>query len=180
MNDFGYMGDLGTPDDMGGFLDFLKKKSTSSYESMPVLSKGSSGLEVEQLQDLLGIGVDGAFGSGTENAVKAFQMSKSIPASGVVDARTWAALLGEDYKDPAVQAAKQAQTAQTIQQGASVVSDLIAQFTMKPANAQELMEAPVYTPAPEKSFPWAWVVGGLVGFGAVGGLIFYMTRSSKD
>ena len=38
-----------------------------------LLKKGSKGKEVKQLQEALGIGADGIFGSGTEAAVKNFK-----------------------------------------------------------------------------------------------------------
>src|SRR5690606_29417319 len=36
--------------------------------------------------------IDGAFGGGTESAVKSFQKSRSLPADGCVGPRTWPAL----------------------------------------------------------------------------------------
>ena len=166
------------PQDMGGLFDFFKKgnKSSTSHLTLPVLSKGSKGLEVEQVQSLLNINVDGDFGFNTETAVKSFQTANGIPSTGVVDAQTWAKLIGENYKDPSQQAANREQAAQTFQQGASAISDLIKQFAVPPANAQELMQAPVSTPAPQKGFPWAWVVGGLAGVVVVGGVLYYVTR----
>lgn len=44
------------------------------------------------VQEVLGIGVDGIFGRGTENKVKAFQKSKGLPADGVVGFNTYKAL----------------------------------------------------------------------------------------
>jgi peptidoglycan hydrolase-like protein with peptidoglycan-binding domain len=40
------------------------------------------------------VSVDGHFGSGTENAVKAFQAEQGLDASGIVDKPTWTALDG--------------------------------------------------------------------------------------
>jgi Putative peptidoglycan binding domain/CHAP domain len=40
----------------------------------------------------MGLAVDGVFGAATEAAVRAFQQSKSLPANGVVDDPTFAAL----------------------------------------------------------------------------------------
>lgn len=163
--------------DMGGFFDFLKKKSTStSHQSKPTLSKGSTGPAVSELQEHLDIHVDGLFGSDTEQAVKAFQLANGIPSTGVADTRTWAELLGEEYTDPAEKAAKQAQTAQTINDVTSALTGLIGQFTTPPANQQELLEAPVAPPAPATSFPWMWVAGGLAGVALIGGGIYLLTR----
>ncbi len=61
----------------------------------PLLAKGSSGASVVQMQQqlvALGItlrgGADGVFGSGTETAVKTFQTTKDLPATGSLDAAT--------------------------------------------------------------------------------------------
>jgi peptidoglycan hydrolase-like protein with peptidoglycan-binding domain len=45
--------------------------------------------------DLVTNGADGRFGMRTESAVKSFQISKSMPATGVVDVVTWNALAQE-------------------------------------------------------------------------------------
>jgi len=59
---------------------------------------GSKGdLVVWAQQHLLGagqtVGVDGQFGAGTADAVRAFQTANSLPVTGEVDASTWPALL---------------------------------------------------------------------------------------
>jgi peptidoglycan hydrolase-like protein with peptidoglycan-binding domain len=57
------------------------------------LKLGSKGVAVKVLQQGLGgLVVDGSFGSRTLTAVKAFQTSRRLSATGVVEARTWAAL----------------------------------------------------------------------------------------
>jgi len=63
----------------------------------PILSRGSSGESVKELQQLLKsynykISVDGVFGIGTEAAVKDFQTSFGLTADGVVGRKTWQAL----------------------------------------------------------------------------------------
>lgn len=63
-----------------------------------VLKNGSSGTEVKALQYLLrfrgySIGVDGLFGSGTENVVKTFQRSAGLTADGIVGTNTWGKLV---------------------------------------------------------------------------------------
>jgi peptidoglycan hydrolase-like protein with peptidoglycan-binding domain len=58
-----------------------------------VLRQGSRGAAVKVLQAALGgLTVDGAFGSRTAAAVSAFQKAKALPATGVVERRTWDAL----------------------------------------------------------------------------------------
>jgi murein L,D-transpeptidase YcbB/YkuD len=71
---------------------------------MPVLEKGSTGAVVESLQTLLTNGapgqwnttpqgVDGIFGSHTEESVKAFQIWGGVAADGVVGDQTWSVSL---------------------------------------------------------------------------------------
>ena len=69
------------------------------------LRKGATGNEVKTVQRLLlalgfkmrnGLttyGVDGSFGTATENAVKNFQNAKGLMQDGIVGTNTWAALL---------------------------------------------------------------------------------------
>jgi hypothetical protein len=70
------------------------------------VAKGSFGPSVRELQKILTSvsklednlqfdpkGIDGDFGDNTEKAVKAFQESRNLPASGKVDAATWKALV---------------------------------------------------------------------------------------
>ncbi len=66
--------------------------------ALPVLRKGSKGEAVTRVQKgLQGLGYDtgppdGAFGPGTEKAVKAFQADRGLTADGIVGERTWSAL----------------------------------------------------------------------------------------
>ena len=60
-------------------------------DSLPI-SVCSQGYSVSLFQEALGIEADGYFGGGTEAAVRAFQTSAGLPVTGVMDARTWAAL----------------------------------------------------------------------------------------
>jgi N-acetyl-anhydromuramyl-L-alanine amidase AmpD len=57
-----------------------------------MLRKGDQGNSVRELQRLLGITQDGAFGPATETAVKAFQDAHGLAADGRVGPKTWAAL----------------------------------------------------------------------------------------
>ena len=54
-----------------------------------LLKKGSRGKEVKQLQEALGIGADGIFGSGTEASVKQFQKDNGLVVDGIVGSKTW-------------------------------------------------------------------------------------------
>ena len=54
--------------------------------------RGATGLVVTAIQRSLGITADGLFGAGTLSSVRAFQLARRLPVTGVVDARTWTAL----------------------------------------------------------------------------------------
>lgn len=58
-----------------------------------MLRKGDQGVSVRELQKLLGITIDGAFGPATDAAVKAFQSKQGLIADGLVGPATWKALL---------------------------------------------------------------------------------------
>jgi N-acetylmuramoyl-L-alanine amidase/Putative peptidoglycan binding domain len=58
----------------------------------PTLRKGDTGPDVVTVQQCLAITADGIFGSGTETAVKQFQLAQGLTADGVVGPQTWAAL----------------------------------------------------------------------------------------
>ena len=68
---------------------------------LPVLRKGSKGNSVKALQLLLvgngfsvgKAGVDGDFGTATENALMAYQAKKSLTKDGIAGPATWTALL---------------------------------------------------------------------------------------
>jgi peptidoglycan hydrolase-like protein with peptidoglycan-binding domain len=52
----------------------------------------TKGPSVVYLQQKLGIGADGVFGSGTDRAVRAFQTAHGLTSDGIVGPATWAAL----------------------------------------------------------------------------------------
>ena len=71
--------------------------ATATESSAPVLQLGSSGPEVEELQQLLREGGfrarrDGRFGPETKSALLRFQAVASLPTTGVADAQTLQAL----------------------------------------------------------------------------------------
>lgn len=53
------------------------------------LERGDRGARVERLQQLLGIGVDGVFGTGTLRALRRFQRRHDLAADGRAGAATW-------------------------------------------------------------------------------------------
>lgn len=56
---------------------------------MRTLKKGMIGDDVKIIQQFLGIAVDGAFGTQTENAVKKWQAKNGLVADGIVGIKTW-------------------------------------------------------------------------------------------
>jgi peptidoglycan hydrolase-like protein with peptidoglycan-binding domain len=61
--------------------------------TLSTLKLGDSGPDVEFVQSILGLPVDGYFDSSTEAAVQAFQKTFALPAGGIVDQETWAMLM---------------------------------------------------------------------------------------
>jgi putative chitinase len=59
-----------------------------------LLKVGSKGEDVKKLQSKLGLGADGIFGKGTEEAVKAFQLKNGLSPDGLVGEGTWNKLFG--------------------------------------------------------------------------------------
>ena len=59
-----------------------------------LLKVGSKGDDVKKLQAKLGLSADGAFGPGTEKAVKAWQTKNGLTADGVMGPKSLAKLLG--------------------------------------------------------------------------------------
>jgi len=74
-----------------------------AVSAWPVVESGSSGHPIKTLQYLLrahgfDVPVDGGFGGKTEVAVRAVQARSGLRASGIVDARTWKAVVLEVRK----------------------------------------------------------------------------------
>lgn len=59
-----------------------------------LLKNGSSGPEVKQLQEKLGLTADGIFGPGTEAKVKEWQAANGLAADGIVGPASWSKLMG--------------------------------------------------------------------------------------
>jgi len=63
-------------------------------DDIGVLRKGSRGEGVKIMQEALGITADGAFGPGTERALKQWQAANGLTADGIAGPATFAKLLG--------------------------------------------------------------------------------------
>ena len=63
-------------------------------EDIGVLRKGCKGEGVKMMQEALGVGADGAFGPGTERALKAWQTANGLTADGIAGPMTLEKLLG--------------------------------------------------------------------------------------
>ena len=64
-------------------------------DEIGVLRKGSRGEGVKMMQEALGVGADGAFGPGTERALKAWQTANGLTADGIAGPMTLEKLLGD-------------------------------------------------------------------------------------
>jgi putative chitinase len=98
-------GDIGLADRQARYAKAMAALGGQIEASAPVnsqitdavtqtLRKGSKGDLVKKLQAALGIGADGDFGQGTENALKKWQDRNGLTADGVAGAKTLAKLLG--------------------------------------------------------------------------------------
>jgi hypothetical protein len=87
-----YAGEENTPLlSKGGVVTELAPAAKTAAKKAAVfkpLKNGSKGEAVKKVQELLGLKADGAFGPGTEKAVKAFQLSEGLKSTGIVDANT--------------------------------------------------------------------------------------------
>lgn len=59
---------------------------------MSILKRGLKGAPVKRMQEKLGIGADGDFGSGTEKAVKEFQKANGLSVDGIAGPDTFTAM----------------------------------------------------------------------------------------
>jgi hypothetical protein len=67
-------------------------KTLTTYSGM-YLSRGSKGPVVSAVQQAVGAGVDGVFGSGTQTALTTWQTKHGLSGTGVADQDTWRVLL---------------------------------------------------------------------------------------
>ena len=72
-----------------------KPVAPAAPKAFSPLKVGSKGTGVKNIQTLLKLKADGAFGPGTEKAVKDFQAKKQLPVTGIVDQVTLKALKGK-------------------------------------------------------------------------------------
>lgn len=80
--------------------------NTSTSTGMPEIKKGDKGTYVKKAQQLLiakgyscgSFGADGDFGTGTYNAVIAFQKANGLEVDGIIGEATWAKLLTDGGK----------------------------------------------------------------------------------
>ncbi|MCT4479003.1 peptidoglycan-binding protein [Peribacillus frigoritolerans] len=73
------------------------QKIEMKAETRPTLRKGSRSSYVRDLQQSLkdvkyNVGVDGIFGTQTQNVVREFQVDHNLSSDGIVGPKTWAAL----------------------------------------------------------------------------------------
>lgn len=61
-----------------------------------LLKVGSKGDDVKKVQEKLGLGADGIFGPGTEQAVKAWQSANGLTADGIIGANTFAKMFSDE------------------------------------------------------------------------------------
>jgi putative chitinase len=73
-----------------------------------LLKIGSKGDDVKKLQEKLGLSADGAFGPGTEKAVKKWQIDNDLAADGIVGEGTWNKMFGSQQliTEPTIPVAK--------------------------------------------------------------------------
>ena len=71
-----------------------KSASKPAPKAFSALKIGSKGTGVKNVQALLKLKADGAFGPGTEKAVKDFQKTAGLPVTGIVDENTFKKLKG--------------------------------------------------------------------------------------
>jgi putative chitinase len=65
-----------------------------------LLKIGSNGEDVKKLQEKLGLNADGAFGPGTDKAVKEWQTANGLTADGIVGNGTWEKMFDGETESP--------------------------------------------------------------------------------
>jgi peptidoglycan hydrolase-like protein with peptidoglycan-binding domain len=84
------LGDAGAPAQSGSPSPAPTPTTTTKHEI--VLTSGSTGRQVQLLQQALGVKVDGVYGAETENAVRTFQASRNLTVDNIVGPETKKAL----------------------------------------------------------------------------------------
>jgi hypothetical protein len=69
-------------------------------DSGKVLKEGTSGAVVSTVQKVVGATADGKYGTATAARVRTWQTAHGVPATGVVEATTWRALLAAESPTP--------------------------------------------------------------------------------
>ena len=75
-------------------VDAVEEDNEDIIDDIGVLRKGSRGDGVKLMQEALGISADGAFGPGTERALKEWQTANGLTADGIAGPMTLEKLLG--------------------------------------------------------------------------------------
>jgi len=73
-------------------VDAVEEDNDDIIDDIGVLRKGSRGEGVKLMQEALGISADGAFGPGTERALKEWQAANGLTADGIAGPATFAKL----------------------------------------------------------------------------------------
>jgi murein DD-endopeptidase MepM/ murein hydrolase activator NlpD len=157
----------GSPRPKGG-LDTSSVAAATGGRTQ-LLQFGDVGPAVTALQARVGTAADGIFGPLTRAAVERFQRSHGLPASGVVDARTWAAVFNARvlFYDDSNAAPTTAAAARRVSAERAAVRLVVDRDSgedspdaTRPAPApKRTTPAPTATPAPEPE-PAAPVAGG--------------------
>ena len=71
-----------------------KAAAPAAKKTFKPFKVGAKGSSVKKVQEALGLKADGSFGPGTEKAVKDFQGKAKLPVTGIVDIKTYKAILG--------------------------------------------------------------------------------------
>ena len=128
------------------------------------LKRGSSGPDVAELQEFLGMESDGKFGPITESAVVAFQSANKLVADGIVGPLTFAAI--DNAKVKTVKASAGTPVEKTVEAVKGAINETVKQAAKATAN-------PVATVKEKTSgMPmWAKLVGSFLGLAAVMGIV---------
>lgn len=97
-------------------------RAVSGRASPAVLRTGDRGDAVARLQEALGVTADGAFGPGTDAAVRSYQADNGLPVDGVVGERTWRSLTARRGAQPARQPVGTDALVSTVEKGAGLAT----------------------------------------------------------